>query len=607
MTVGTTWYDYQHNGTAGQMIAVDEAGWVHMVWMNGLESGAIHRHIYYNVFMGSLGWLQPGVGVAVESQSRAGYACLAMYPGSYAIPAFHVITPTSPESQPHSAVSADYIPGAGAFFQPPWELPYVVPPGEVTCQLIWPKIAVDHQGRVHLISVESPQSGTAGDPQRVYYCRGTFDPAIPSMTFIPQVYIEWTEVIACDIAAAYSTTHTGTDRVALTYHKIRQSYTGDSTQYDNDVFLYISEDGTTWDFNHPTYNITDFIPPDPGLLPDTTAANRDTLRAYCDASVIFDYANNPHVAYTVVWLDEIRGLIGIGSTNNSQIYHWAVNDGNQYSSLVADGWFDIYGEWIWVAACGAWQRYVHRPCMAIDTLSGYLYLTYQQYDTIAAADAYPQGDVMVSRSTDSGVRWSEGIHATLTGADSAAAGQCMSERDITCARFVVDDTLHMLYILDKDAGSVIQTPQEGSWTQNPVIYHKFPISAIPPTQRLMPRYPLHVDSTQFPPVAGPLPEHYVGVEIVQGPRVPASFYLEQNYPNPFNPTTKIRFDLSGTDRVTLKVYNIIGQEVATLVDGRLQAGTYEVPFDADNLASGVYFYKLSSSVQSETRKMMLLK
>ena len=65
--------------------------------------------------------------------------------------------------------------------------------------------------------------------------------------------------------------------------------------------------------------------------------------------------------------------------------------------------------------------------------------------------------------------------------------------------------------------------------------------------------------------------------------------------------------MTGAERVTLKVYNITGQEVATLVDGTLAAGSYEVPFDATDLASGVYFYKLSSPSQVETRKMVLLK
>ena len=89
--------------------------------------------------------------------------------------------------------------------------------------------------------------------------------------------------------------------------------------------------------------------------------------------------------------------------------------------------------------------------------------------------------------------------------------------------------------------------------------------------------------------------------------LPQHYSLHPNYPNPFNPTTMIDFELPRAAQVTLKVYNLLGQEVATLVDGKIRAGTYQVPFDATHLSSGVYFYRLSTSTQSETRKMVVLK
>jgi hypothetical protein len=76
---------------------------------------------------------------------------------------------------------------------------------------------------------------------------------------------------------------------------------------------------------------------------------------------------------------------------------------------------------------------------------------------------------------------------------------------------------------------------------------------------------------------------------------PQSYKLYQNYPNPFNPTTTIQFDLMDQSVVTLKIYNILGQEVATLLDhATLEDGTQEVEFNASTLASGVYFYRLIS-------------
>lgn len=89
--------------------------------------------------------------------------------------------------------------------------------------------------------------------------------------------------------------------------------------------------------------------------------------------------------------------------------------------------------------------------------------------------------------------------------------------------------------------------------------------------------------------------------------VPANFKLHQNYPNPFNPSTSIKFEVPVTGHVKLKVYNSIGKEVATLVNENLIAGTYDFDFNASNLASGVYIYKLESSNFSDVKKMMLLK
>ncbi|NUN70830.1 MAG: T9SS type A sorting domain-containing protein [Bacteroidetes bacterium] len=89
--------------------------------------------------------------------------------------------------------------------------------------------------------------------------------------------------------------------------------------------------------------------------------------------------------------------------------------------------------------------------------------------------------------------------------------------------------------------------------------------------------------------------------------VAGSFNLSQNFPNPFNPTTNIRFSIPNSALTTLKVYNMVGQEVATLVNGQKEAGVYFVDFDASKLASGVYLYKLQSGSYVETKKMVLVK
>ncbi len=88
---------------------------------------------------------------------------------------------------------------------------------------------------------------------------------------------------------------------------------------------------------------------------------------------------------------------------------------------------------------------------------------------------------------------------------------------------------------------------------------------------------------------------------------PLSFTLQQNYPNPFNPSTNIKFSIPESGDIKLAIYNIVGEEVAVLVNGFTEAGFYNVTFDATSLPSGVYLYKLQSANSVETKKMMLLK
>jgi hypothetical protein len=97
----------------------------------------------------------------------------------------------------------------------------------------------------------------------------------------------------------------------------------------------------------------------------------------------------------------------------------------------------------------------------------------------------------------------------------------------------------------------------------------------------------------------------VGVEDFSG--VPTDFSLMQNYPNPFNPTTSIRFALPKESAVRLTVFNILGQEVASLVQGTMAAGFHKVDFDASKLNSGMYIYRIEAGNFVSVKKMVLMK
>ncbi|MFW9930794.1 MAG: T9SS type A sorting domain-containing protein [Candidatus Thorarchaeota archaeon] len=87
----------------------------------------------------------------------------------------------------------------------------------------------------------------------------------------------------------------------------------------------------------------------------------------------------------------------------------------------------------------------------------------------------------------------------------------------------------------------------------------------------------------------------------------SSFKLEQNYPNPFNPTTQITYSIPVESHVILKVYNVLGNEITTLVDEEKPAGEYSIKFNASDLSSGVYIYRLQTDYSIITKKMTLLK
>jgi hypothetical protein len=117
-------------------------------------------------------------------------------------------------------------------------------------------------------------------------------------------------------------------------------------------------------------------------------------------------------------------------------------------------------------------------------------------------------------------------------------------------------------------------------------------------------------STGGPPL-GPVLWRRPVSEVVKIKSVESTFpdkiELQQNYPNPFNPNTNIRYQIANNIFVVLRVYDILGKEIATLVNEKLSAGTYEVKFDGTNLPSGVYYYKIEAGKYSATKKMLLIK
>ena len=176
-----------------------------------------------------------------------------------------------------------------------------------------------------------------------------------------------------------------------------------------------------------------------------------------------------------------------------------------------------------------------------------------------------------------------------------------------------------------DSGKIVYTSDGGlNWIpQNSGVNHNLSLLCFPNANtgyvrgsKIISIYPFTIEEVFLKTTTGGLTFAQKTVN-----EVPREFSLSQNYPNPFNPLTKIRFDvpldsrLRGNDNVTLKIYDVLGREITTLVNEQLQPGTYETEWDASNYPSGVYFYKLVVSGAeplitndyTETRKMVLIK
>jgi hypothetical protein len=112
---------------------------------------------------------------------------------------------------------------------------------------------------------------------------------------------------------------------------------------------------------------------------------------------------------------------------------------------------------------------------------------------------------------------------------------------------------------------------------------------------------VRMERVEFPPVTVALSD------MAPANNLPTSYSLGQNYPNPFNPSTNISYDVPKASHVTLEVYNVLGQRVASLVDQEMEAGNYTVEFDGSSISSGIYFYRLNADDFTQTKKMVMVK
>jgi len=560
---GTTSFDYQSSGTNGKQIAVASNGDVLVTWQDNDEWPI--RRVLHNRFLAAGDSLYCPYGVIVNELHRGGYPNVVAMTDSRAVVSYHRLR----DSRFVPCLAAETSPVSLSF---PWELDF---PNWSEVDYLWPRIDIDGQDRVHVVT-------SINDADQGYYCR-----AVPYTQDSTDVFFEFGN---CGIA-------TGDDQVfptidvacSRTSNRVAIAWIADPPG-DHDaenIWLKISEDaGENWS---DPIAVTGIPPIDTMCVingGDWRECNADTFRPWHDLSIAFDNDDNVHIAFSAsgyYYFDE-NGEANPARTYLSTIWHWSEWTGD--FTLIGQAWHPHDSN-----LHSANDLMCQKPSLAIDTVTGYMYCGFQQFDRRAySVSGYPMGEFYLSKSWDLGASWTLPINVSNTPGDTAMPenGDHPSERDITLAKYVTDGTVHAQYIHDRSAGS---TPWfEGETTLNEVVYMRVPDSDLP-------WLPLQ-EQWQF---------RATGTSANEPPQLPRQFTLYQNYPNPFNPSTTIQFDLAKAGNVKLAVFDVTGRAVATLVDGAMSAGAHSIEFDGANLTSGVYFARLEMGGTSQARKMALIK
>jgi hypothetical protein len=310
------------------------------------------------------------------------------------------------------------------------------------------------------------------------------------------------------------------------------------------------------------------------ICPRGTLVNGDSVTSWFGADIIYKPGTTTRVA-ALNTLGFSGGAPNFGTITGYKLLFWSpgINGGNpvaiadrtNYPMLQDTAIFNNNFLGLQVGATA-----VSHPSLAYSDDGTRLFCVYSgvQPDTL---DGFNFNDIYVSYSDNDGATWSAPRNLTNTpNVDEMYAS--ISKRGNTSEKINI--------VFQSTMG-----PGSQSFTDNAPTYRVWQVFR------------------KYNPTNGQI----ISVKNISN-EVPSSFSLKQNYPNPFNPTTSIRFEIARSSEITLKVYDINGKEVATLVNNeQVTPGLKEVTFDATKLSSGIYFYTLQAADFKETKKMMLVK
>ncbi len=587
---GNTWYDYHSNGSVGKMIAVDNQGGVHTTWMDlYTPDGGFTRQQKYNYLTGGAWLEQDGVPASPGTRSGFGNIVLTREEEQRAVIFCHALGVAQGEN-PTTVVLVDFGTGWGAFES-------FLPPNYAEFNNYWPMGVVSPGGMIHVLYNRS-------GADLISYTGTEFRGGQPEFPDVP-IEISPTSLNTYRIAQSPHS-----ERAAITWIASRvgipppPEYTNTRAyQQNNDLYLVWTDDGEHWNFDNPL-NVTNVIPTNADL--EEPYSYGDTLRPATTHDIVFDADDKIHIVFEALGMWEmaeydpevnIPPVDGL-TIDASFLFHWTEEDCT--ITPVADGWFsqcvvDENGDTLIWPNPGAWKTNTCNPSLAYsedgDLYCVFNYFPYGDYnDYIGAGRCH--GDVAVTVSEDNGETWYYPTMLVQTSSPLPEPGEGMAEEYPTLAERV-DENLHVLYILDHEAGTTIQASDAGAAnTLNEVYYLKVPVEEV------------LRDSIWEGPDFHVSPPESVHDDGIQNP---LEFRLAGAYPNPFNSTTRIEYDLEVRQTIELGIYSTTGQQVAKLFSGESLPGHHQVTLDAIALPAGVYVVKLSSGNLTSSMKVALVK
>ena len=545
--IGMTSYDYQANANCGQRLKVDDLDQAHINW-TWANFGVTQRYCMWNARYpdGSF------YGATPASPDWSGFVYL------------DVTADANPADQ-RTVIAYHYNDGSGYYswididggnLWGAW--PYNMTSPEVAAH-IWPKMCVASNNNIIIVT-------------------GDQNAEVHHMYLTTDMGANWTGLADYDSCTQMSQFPRRSQNSAKVVHAWTQSMDLVNVyQWCLNVMYQIStDDGVTWG---TPVNITNYTPP-------YQMANGDSSPwAFGSACPVFDSNDNLHIVWSVSlgWV-ESNTLYG---GDRCKIFHWSEATGN--TNLVSspstfyndpDGWWLegwVGGEPFYHGGCaGTWTMVADRPQLAIDLSNNDLYCFWQgNADTTdCSAGGFLNSELYASYSSDGGATWSDYTNLTNTPSHGAAPGACFDEDQFTVNPFVVNDSIWLTFIEDKDAGAGVVATPEGTVTDNPVHCWVFP------------------------------KEYAQGIE-ENNATVPVTTSLSL-YPNPAANGSAVSYTLARSGSVSLNLFDAAGRLVSDLDTGNKVAGTYNVDINTRELANGTYFVVLNTEVENATRSLLIL-